>query len=420
MSSLLLAVLEGFRHVVRQPLRSALTAVTCAVAIAVTVNVISLNYGFDEDVRHDIARFGRLTIDVGRSPLIRPGAPRATFGEPELLRIREALVDLSAVTVPLRTESTGARGDAEVRRLVLAAVSPDYPRTIDVDLVAGRWFTAEERGLSVCVLDRSAAEALFPGVLPQAVLGRRLHLEREAGGDPAVVGVLDDPMTYRAVYEAFDESRSSRTLAGQLFSFRNVYVPESALASPELTMVHVALPDEARFATARGRLEAMWSVNDPDVPPERMSTVTVFARRSWIDAFGGTMQAGALLGNFVWMLVVLVACIMITTLNLITIRERYDEIAVRRCEGARRLDLAVQVTAEGLATSVAGGLLGLPLGYLGADALRRIVEFPFRFDPRYALAAILVSAALGAVSSVLPARRAAGLDPARVLSRRVT
>jgi putative ABC transport system permease protein len=120
------------------------------------------------------------------------------------------------------------------------------------------------------------------------------------------------------------------------------------------------------------------------------------------------------------MLVVLVACIMISTLNLITIRERYDEVAVRRCEGARKADLAAQVTAEGLVTSVAGGLLGLPLGYAGAEALKRIVDFPFRFEPRYAAAAILVSAALGLLSSVVPARRAAGLDPARVLSRRLT
>ena len=66
-------VREGFRHVAAHPLRSALTALTSAVAIAVTVNVISLNYGLDEDVRRDVARFGRLTIDVGRFPVLGAG-----------------------------------------------------------------------------------------------------------------------------------------------------------------------------------------------------------------------------------------------------------------------------------------------------------------------------------------------------------
>ena len=116
----------------------------------------------------------------------------------------------------------------------------------------------------------------------------------------------------------------------------------------------------------------------------------------------------------------LVACVMISTLNLVAIRERYDELAIRRCEGARRLDVVAQVAAEGLVTSVVGGLAGLPLGVLGADVLARIVIFPFRFDARFAGVAVLVSVVLGLLSSAIPARRAAALDPAAVLSRRLS
>ena len=61
-----------------------------------------------------------------------------------------------------------------------------------------------------------------------------------------------------------------------------------------------------------------------------------------------------------------------------------------------------------------------PLGYVAAALMRRLVDVPFRFDPRYAAVAIVVSVALGLLSSVVPARRAAGLNPAGVLSRRVT
>src|SRR5262245_49355725 len=125
---------EGLRHVASHPLRSALTAITCAVAIAVTVNVISLNYGLDEDIRHDIQRFGRLTIDVGRSPLIRPGAPRASFTDTDLAKIRTLVEGLPAVVVPLRTESVTARGEADVGRVVLAAVSEQYPKTLSIDM----------------------------------------------------------------------------------------------------------------------------------------------------------------------------------------------------------------------------------------------------------------------------------------------
>jgi putative ABC transport system permease protein len=139
-----------------------------------------------------------------------------------------------------------------------------------------------------------------------------------------------------------------------------------------------------------------------------------------MNLLGQTTQTGAFLGNVVWIIVVGVAVVMISTLNLLTIRERYDELAIRRCEGARRADVALQITAEGTLLAFLGGVAGLPLGYLGADVLSRLVQFPFRFEARYAVAATGVSILLGLLASVLPARRAAGLEPARVLSRRLT
>ena len=147
--------------------------------------------------------------------------------------------------------------------------------------------------------------------------------------------------------------------------------------------------------------------------------VGVFVRREWMDALGGSARQGTLIGNLVWIIIVLVAAVMISTLNLITIRERYDEVALRRCEGARRRDVALQVTVEGTVTALAGGLLGLPIGYAGAAWMRSIVEFPFRFELRYALAATAVAILLGLLASVLPARHAARLQPARVLGRRL-
>jgi putative ABC transport system permease protein len=181
----------------------------------------------------------------------------------------------------------------------------------------------------------------------------------------------------------------------------------------------VVLATEERARTAAARLRALWPAKGRD-PLESIQSVGVFARGEWMDALGASTATGAVLSNMVWMIIVGVAIVMISTLNLITIRERYDEIAIRRCEGARRRDVALQVTAEGVLTSLVGGLAGLPLGYAGAEMLRRIVEFPFRFELRYALAAIVVAIALGLLASVIPARRAARMQPARVLGRRLT
>jgi putative ABC transport system permease protein len=410
---------EGVLHVARHPLRSALSATTCAVAIAVTVNVISLAYGLDEDVRRDVSRFGTNTIDVVRLPALVPGARRERLGPEQLALVRERLRGLDAVTAPRRQAIGRAAGDAEVPAIPVFSVSPDYLRTLQVGVLAGRWLEPGDDPATTCVLDHSAARSLFPGRDAEDAVGRTVRVA--VSGDERerrVLGVLEDPLTYRELFEAFDEGRGSRTLTSALLSFRNVYVPEGALAGEEYGGVSIALPDRASADEAARRLREVWPETPEGGAPA--TNLGVFVRHEWMESVGVSSSTGALLGNLVWLIVVGVAVVMISTLNLIVVRERYDEIAVRRCEGARRRDVALQVTAEGTLVALAGGIAGLPLGYVGAIVLRAIVGFPFRFEAPYAAVATLVAVAIGLVASVLPARHAAGLQPASVLTRRQT
>lgn len=418
-------VREGLLYVIRHPLRSALTAMTSAVAIAVTVNVISLSYGLDADVQRDVARFGRLTVDVGRLPIIRAGIKRERLDETAVETIRRATEDVGGVVVPRRQVSGRVAGAEVLERAQVVSAPPTYLRTLGVEVVAGRWIEPGDGdghdGPGVCALDAEAAQQLFPGLEPQEIVGRTVRLAvQDLDEDMRVVGVLEDPLTYRALFETFDEGRGARTLTSSLLSFRNVYVRETTVKGDEFTGISVALPTEAAVATARVRLTQSWPPAMTADGQMSAASIGVFVRKDWMDALGASTATGAMLGNIVWIIIVLVAVVMISTLNLITIRERYDELAVRRCEGATRHNVALQITVEGVVTSIIGGLAGLPLGYAGAAILRDIVDFPFRFDPGYAGIATLIAAALGLFSSVIPARRAARLQPAQVLSRRLT
>lgn len=420
-------LVEGLRHVLRHPLRSLLTAITSAVAIAVTVNVISLSYGLDEDIRRDVVRFGTATVDVGRLPILAPGSARAALGPPELERVRALLEGLPCVVVPRRQAALTVRSVEPAGpvgaglRVQGVAAAPDYLRTLSVAVLAGRWLAPEDRGRAVCTLDLALARQLLPGREPAEVPGSVLELTLPTGPvRSTVVGVLEDPLTYRELFDAFDEGKGARTLTSSLLSFRNVYLPDGALGEGELSGISVALLDERDVDEAAARLGRVWPRLGMDPKAFGFSPVGVFVRRDWMREMSASTAQGALLGNAVWMLIVLVAAIMLSTLHLITVRERYDELAVRRCEGATRADVAWQVTFEGVTTALAGGLLGLPLGYGAAAVLRRIVEVPFRFEARYAAAATLVAVLLGLLASVLPARRAAALDPARILTRRLT
>ena len=414
---------EAIRTLRQHPLRSALTALTSAVAIAVTVNVISLSRGLEADMRKDTARFGRRTVDVGRLPVLRAGLTRTALGPQDAARIEEVLADLNPVVVPRRQVAGRATGAATLDRVQIVGTPPTYRETLDVRLLAGRWPSADEAATDapVCALDAEAAVRLFPALDPVEVVGRSVDVTVGETVYPLeVVGVLSDPLTYRALFETFDVGRGSRTMTSSLLSFRNVYVLPALVPGNDFTGISIVLPDESGIPEAQRRLLRIWNQDASGNLGALLGGIGVFVRRDWMDLFGAKAGLGVLMGDLIWMVIVIVAAVMISTLSLITIRERYDELAIRRCEGARRRDIALQVSIEGILTSLVGGLAGLPLGFVAADAMRRIVDFPFRFDLGYAGWAALIAATLGLLASVVPARRAASIQPARILTRRLT
>jgi hypothetical protein len=232
------------------------------------------------------------------------------------------------------------------------------------------------------------------------------------------VGVLSDPLRYRALFETFDAVRGARPLASSLLSFRNLYLPEGALETADLAAISVVASDDASVEAVRERLLSTWPARGEDLQALLGHGVGVFVRRDWMEALGGSTRAGVWVGSLVWIVVVGVAGVMITTLGLLTIRERYDEVAIRRCEGARRRDVVAQVVAEGALAALLGGAGGLLLGHLAAGVLADAVGVPIRFPLAVWGAATAIALGLGLASSALPARHAARLDPARVLHRR--
>jgi macrolide transport system ATP-binding/permease protein len=110
--------------------------------------------------------------------------------------------------------------------------------------------------------------------------------------------------------------------------------------------------------------------------------------------------------------------IVIANIMLMSVMERQREIAIRRVEGASKWDIIYQFLTEGMVLCLVGAALGVPLG-LG---LAYIVSL---FEP-YAISGVTVplkdaavafgcAILLGAAAAILPAKRAAALDPVVIL-----
>jgi putative ABC transport system permease protein len=109
----------------------------------------------------------------------------------------------------------------------------------------------------------------------------------------------------------------------------------------------------------------------------------------------------------------LVGGIGIMNIMLVSVTERTREIGICKAIGAKRHHILLQFLLEALVLCLLGGLVGLAIGYgIGAIAASLIPGFPDAHTPWWAVALALgFSAAVGVVFGILPAAKAANLDP---------
>jgi putative ABC transport system permease protein len=120
---------------------------------------------------------------------------------------------------------------------------------------------------------------------------------------------------------------------------------------------------------------------------------------------------------------IVVAISMVGLINAITmsVLERTREIGVLRCIGARARDIRRIFTAEGIVVSLAGWLLGIPIGYAIARAFNWLIlqligiEFGFTFPPLNLLIALVGTVLLALLIMQLPLRRAARFKPGEAI-----
>lgn len=107
----------------------------------------------------------------------------------------------------------------------------------------------------------------------------------------------------------------------------------------------------------------------------------------------------------------------VMAIMLMAVTERTREIGIRMAVGARRRDITEQFVLEAVALAVAGGALGL-LASLASGPLVKSFDLPVAFSPWIVVAALACSVGTGLVFGIVPARRAARLDPVAALASR--
>lgn len=398
---LLQVIVEAFRSMAANRLRTALTMLGIVIGIASVVLMLALGDTMQRFIAKELQALGTNMVyvfpggDRTQAQRMRAGAaPSLTVADAEALN---RLPSLSGAAPALQGSFKLAAGNETSSSLVFG-ITPAMFKIRNWKVDQGSMFTDEDvrSAARTVVIGQKVADQFFYRLDP---LGRYLRIENVAF---QVVGVL--------------QGEGRQIDGGDLSEM--VLVPITAARA---YMVRGPFPDNVHYIAAQGRSEAALNdaiedmkealrdrhrikLDDPD--DFKVQNMATFA------ATGAKISTGiaALLG-VIGGISLLVGGIGIMNIMLVSVTERTREIGIRMAIGAKPRDILLQFLVEAVVICLAGAAVGIVIAALGAAAVTAFAEFEVSVGLKAVIVACAFASAVGVFFGFYPARRASRLLP---------
>lgn len=390
-------------------LRSALTLLGMSIGVAAVVVVVSLIEGFNAYVDEKVAAIGVKSYSVRRFmpedwknndtiAAAQRRNPKLTIDDYNYLRARATLTaKLGAKSVPAFLQVRA--GAQSIEGVSVEGLMAEVGEIENKESADGRFFNESENRSSrrLAFIGADIAEKLFP---VSRGVGQQIYL----GGIPyEVIGISQAKGTVFGVPQDRFVNIPLNAFAkdfGTLIRQRGLYFVGTATTDGEFE----SAVEETRLLM---RVRHRQGLKDKD----DFGIVTPEAITGMRDRIFGPIFVVAIA---VPSIALLVGSIVIMNIMLVSVTERTKEIGIRKALGARRSDIMKQFLAESATLSAIGGMVGVCLAWLGGQVFSTLF-FQTRLSIPAIVVAVTVSGAIGICSGLLPAWKAARLDPIEAL-----
>jgi putative ABC transport system permease protein len=385
------------------PLRTALMTLAMAIGVAAVVVLTALGDGARRYVVDQFSSIGSNLVIVlpgrtqtgGFSPATAiTSTPRdLTLDDARALQRSPAVRRLAPLIVGLSEASHGGR----LRETTVLGTTSEFVAVRRLPLAQGRFLPDDEwtRSSAVLVLGAELKRELFGS---QPAIGQWVRL-----GDRRlrVIGVLAPAGT--GLNMNTDElAIVPVTLAQAMFDSN--------------TLFRILIEARSRDAIPQARAQALQILKQRHEGEEDVTVITQDAVLSTFDRLLTALTAGV---AGIAAISLAVAGILVMNVMLVAVTQRTAEIGLLKALGANARTIRAAFLAEAALLSLAGAVLGYGVGHFGAFVIRELYPAFPAWPPTWAVLAALGTALFtGILFGVLPARRAAALDPVAALGRR--
>ncbi|HOW86601.1 MAG TPA: ABC transporter permease [Candidatus Aminicenantes bacterium] len=386
-------------------LRSFLTILGIVIGVMTVIGMVSVIQGLNKSFLSELQSAGSDIIIITKHEAVQMGRRSEeervrrdlTFDDVRALEREATLAKAVAVSVnvsvfeQLEVKYQSAKSDSAM----ILGMNDKWPVVMSLYLPRlGRFITATEvdRSAPVCVLGSELADALFPTTNP---IGKEIRVGPAAF---TVVGVL----AKRG--QMFGQSRDN--FVGLPITTLMKHFPYD---KEDLEII-AAPRDQGMLQETIEQISGLLRQRRK-VPYGKPNDFAVMTQDSMVDLYNQLTGAAYLVMIVISSIGLLVGGIGVMNIMLVSVKERTREIGIRKAIGARSGDILKQFLIEAIVLTGAGGLIGVLVGFAIALLVRAATPLPAAVSPWSVALGLSVSAAIGLFFGLVPARKAARMDP---------
>ena len=409
----------AFEGIWAHKLRSILTMLGIIIGIAAIITIVSTIKGTNEQIKENLIGAGNNVVTV---QLYNNGSPYEVEWEgiPDGVRVidentRQQLLAIDGVEqvslYHMRGYSdsvfylgTGFSGE-------MLGIDPYYLNVYGLQIRSGRGFTPEDyqNHRKVALVDATAVSTLFGGEDP---VNRCLEIKGEIF---TVVGVVSPYEEFTpAINSLEDYYLYADTSAGSIYIPSAVWPTVNLFDEPQSAAIKVSSTDAM---TTAGQEAAEILTGSQILLPE---TKLEYRSQDMLEQ-AQQLQSMSESTNtqLIWIasISLLVGGIGVMNIMLVSVTERTSEIGLKKAIGAKKRRILLQFLTEASVLTSLGGVIGVISGVILAQLISKVMQIPVAISVGAIFVAVLFSMLIGVVFGLLPATKAAKLNPIEALRR---